>query len=132
MPKGTKVNAPVYDQNIATVTRWVEEASDGVFTVTPVERQPDEYPRFPGSLVRADGEPFGYEAGHSVPITGVAITLFVPAARKLDNRHTTAKREVRHLVRFAIDTLLRYDQSTHPINLRLANQAEHALLFWKG
>ena len=127
MPKGTKVNAPVYDQNITTVTRWVEEASDGVFTVTPADRLADDhYPRFPGSLVRADGAPFGYEGG-DVPITGVALTLFVSAFSKLDNRHTTTKREVGRTVTFAIENLRRYPGAD---NVRLANQAENALFWW--
>jgi hypothetical protein len=121
-----------YTRNTATLTRWVEEASGHVLTFRPQGDSTGRgiVPFHQGSIVRTDGAAYGYEPSHRGPqaVTGVAITsysLSIPNYRTLDNRYRTVRREVAALVRFAIETLRRYNEDA------LAEQAQWGLYLWE-
>lgn len=77
-----------YDENIAIFANWVEEMSDDIFTATSAFG----VPTCPVVIRRRDGELFGTdEHGHT--ISGVLVSTYLSAYRKIDRRHKTTMYE---------------------------------------
>lgn len=84
--------------NLATLQRWVSEASAGFLTVE----------KFPGhsfgfTISRQDGQPMDGKKVHGFgddrPITGVGVRIDFSRVRKMDRRWKVAMRDVRNAVR---------------------------------
>lgn len=77
----------VLDQNLQTVRSWVEQASDGFFTLSEDRGHSGRL-----SIVRSDGAVVRDGGGHD--ISGVFVQIYVSTVRKFDGRFKTVQFQV--------------------------------------
>lgn len=89
----------VLDQNLQTVRSWIEQASDGFFTLSEDRGHSGRL-----SIVRSDGVVVRDGGGHD--ISGVFVHIFISSSRKFDRRFKNVQAQVLDGLRFARKHLL--------------------------